>query len=123
MMERRRNRPGLAQRALHDDPPAVGPIDKGARYGLFVGWLLGMLGIISAVTPLIAPAGLIFMTIGVLLYTNHDGFRDRMRVREERSLNYRLTELRSATKFGGALLTIIGLVWFAIGVVSAIGAT
>jgi hypothetical protein len=54
------------------------------------------------------------------LFTNHEGFRDRMRIRGEHSLGYRLTELRSATKFGGALLTIVGLGWFAMGLGSAI---
>jgi hypothetical protein len=82
-----------------------------------------MVGIVGGIISLIAPAGLIFMTIGILLVTNHDGFRDRMRVREERSLSYQLTESRTATKFGGTLLAIIGLGWFAMGVGSAIGAT
>jgi hypothetical protein len=122
MMQPRPNRPTLVQRGLNGDPPALKPIDKAARYGFFAGWLLGMADLVGGIIPLIAPAGLIFAVIGVLLFTNHGGFRDRMRVREERSLNYKLTELRTATKFGGALLTIVGLGWFAMGVGGAIGA-
>jgi hypothetical protein len=122
-MAARPSRPSLAQRVLHGDPRARKPIDKAGRYGFFVAWLLGMVGLVGGIIVLIAPAGLILATIGLLLFTNHDGFRDRMRAREERSLNYRLTELRTATKFGGALLTIIGLGWFAIGVGVTLGAS
>lgn len=123
MMQPRPSRPTLVQRVLHGDPPAFRPVDRAARYGFFAGWLLGMVGIVGGILPLIAPAGLIFVVIGVLLFTNHDGFRDRMRVREEHSLSYKLTESRTATKFGGALFAIVGLGWFAMGVGSAIGAT
>jgi hypothetical protein len=114
------DRPALVQRVIHGHPRPERPIDKAARYGFFLAWLLGMVGIVGGILFLVAPAGLIFMSIGLLLFTNHEGFRDRMRIREQHSLSYRLTESRSATKFGGALLTIVGLGWFAMGLGSAI---
>jgi hypothetical protein len=119
-MEARPDRPGLVRRVIHGHPRPTRTIDKAARYGFFVAWLLGMVGIVGGILVLIAPAGLILMSVGLLLLANHEGFRDRMRVREESSLSYRLTESRSATKFGGALMTIIGLGWLAMGLGSAL---
>ena len=56
-----------------------------------------------------------------MLFTNFRGVRDRMRKREERSLIYRLTESRSATKFGGVLMVIIGVGWFVLGIAAVLG--
>jgi hypothetical protein len=115
------DRPGLLSRWLPGDPPAKEPVDRFARYGFFVAWLLGLVGIIGGLTPLIAPAGLLIATIGLMLFKNFRGLRDRMRKREERSWNYRLTESRSATKFGGVLMILVGIGWLAMGVADLLG--
>lgn len=105
-------------RVLRGDPPVTEPVDVFARYGLFAGWLLGIVAMATQRIFLIAPAGLVFASIGVMVFTNFRSLRDRMRVREERTLAFRLTEARSGTKFGGAILTIIGLGWFSLGLSS-----
>jgi hypothetical protein len=43
------DRPGLLSRWLHGDPPATEPVDRFARYGFFLAWLLGLVGIIGGV--------------------------------------------------------------------------
>jgi hypothetical protein len=89
-LEQGSDRPGLLSRWLRGDPPATEPVDQFARYGFFVAWLLGLVGIIAGMTALIAPAGLVIASIGVMPFKNFRGVCDRMRKREERTLSYRL---------------------------------
>lgn len=108
---------------IRGDPPVTEPIDKFRRYGFFISWVLGMVGLVSGLTVLLAPAGFVLATIGYFMFSNRGGLLDRTRIREEQSWQFRLTESRVATKFGAVLLMIIGLVWLAIGIGSLFDAT
>jgi hypothetical protein len=104
-----------------EQAPARQPVDSVARVVQLVAWSLGIVAVLLDVAPLYIPAGLLLAVTGAMLFANYRGIRDRMRAREERSIVFRLTELRSATKFGGVLLVTIGLVWLVMGVVELLG--
>lgn len=73
----------------------------------------GAVSAASGAYGLLTLAGLIVASIGVMMFTNHQGLLERMREREERSWVFRVIGLRQATKFYAVLLSITGVGWFA----------
>lgn len=111
------DRPHPLSRWVRGDPPVQHPVDKYQRFGFLAACLIGAASFTSGALGLLTLAGLILASIGVMMFTNHQGLLDRMREREERSWGFRVTEQRQATKFGAVLMLIIGLGWFAMGAV------
>lgn len=109
-------RPRLRRMVLGDPPVETG-VDRFIRFGLAVAYVLGAIGLVGAAADdrfvgLIAPAGLLFTAIGVLIHTNHRGARDAADARVRNTL----TEVPEPwTRFRTALLIIVGVGWTLMG--------
>jgi hypothetical protein len=120
MSSRGSDRPNLLVRFLRGDPPLTEPVDKLAWYGWLTAWSLGVIAFIAGRDWLITPAGSLIIILGVMLTTNFRGVQDRLRVREERS-RWSSGEPRMASRFGGLVVTVIGLGWLYIGLGDLLG--
>src|SRR3954468_15577395 len=77
------------RRLMLGDPPVNGPVDAFARFGLWVAWLIGLIGIVSGLTPFLIPSGALFAVIGVLYARNVGDIRERLAERRRRAATYR----------------------------------
>jgi hypothetical protein len=99
------------------NPPVEGPVDAFARFGLWVAWLIGLIGIVSGLTAFLIPAGALFAVIGVLFARNVSGIRERVAERRRRTAAYRgFGGTPRLTPLYGIAMTFVGLVWLAAGV-------
>ncbi len=95
------------------------PTDKFVWRGWLTAWLIGVTAVVSGRNWLAVPAGVLIAFIGVMLVTNVNGVRDRLRVREER-LRWHSGQFVAST-YGGIVLMVIGLGWVYVGLGDPLG--
>jgi hypothetical protein len=83
------------------------PTDKFVWRGWLTGWSIAVVAVATGRNMIYLPAGVLIALIGLMLVTNLDGVRDRLREREER-MNWHSGQYAAST-FGGVVLTAIGL--------------
>src|SRR4051812_49922331 len=102
------------RRLMLGNPPVNGPVYAFARFGLWVAWLIGLIGIVSGLTPFLIPSGALFAVIGVLYARNVGDIRERLAERRRRAATYRgFGGTPRLTPLYGIAMTVIGLVWLA----------
>ncbi len=91
-------------------------VERFVAYAEPVALVLGAVGIIAGGELLVAliPSGVLITTIGLLIVRNHGGLADSMRARH-RGWNFGFAGPAASTRFGGALLTFVGVCWTALG--------
>src|SRR4051812_41774184 len=77
------------RRLMLGNPPANGPVDAFARFGVWTAWLLGLVAIAGGVTALLIPAGVLLGVIGVLFARDVGGIREQVAERRRRTAAYR----------------------------------
>jgi hypothetical protein len=99
--------------------------DQAVRIAFLAAWLIGVVAIFGAnateaLLVLLAPSGLLIAACGIVMARNWRGARDRLSARYKDSWQFRWSGKSHFTAFEGAALTVVGLIWLAMGAVQVV---